>query len=231
MGDEEFSREVPGTGENSVLAATKRIAKELCNRLGYDVSRIPRVQNTKKDYSKELRQLGVEKAHYGSGVRLLSTDWVNIDLAPRPLDSNKVYVPANLASKQPFESNFFKFAFAEDFLEHLDQSESLIFLSEVFRCLQPGGVLRLSFPGLRGILRRHYLSSDYEGASVGQTQAYTIWGHKHYFSEESLETVATHIGFSKTDFVEYGKSAHEDLSNLDSRPDQRDLNIYAELTK
>ena len=48
-----------------------------------------------------------------------------------------------------------------------------------------------------------------------------MWRHKHFYCEEGLETVANHIGFSGTKFVDYGKSAHQDLWNLDLRPDQR----------
>ncbi len=219
-----------------MFGGTKSIAKKAINRLGYDVSRIGTggihgAQDMEKGYSKKLREMGVEKAHYGCGPNLFDGGWVNLDLRAGCSDNTKLYLPMNLVSKHPFPSDFFRFGFAEDFLEHLDQSESLIFLSEVFRCLQPGGVLRLSFPGLRGVLRRHYRSSDYEGAIMGQKEAYTNWGHKHFFCEEGLETVAKHIGFCEIAFVDYGISGYQDLCSLDTRPDQRDLNIYAELTK
>ena len=219
-----------------MFGGAKRIAKKTINWLGYDVTRIAAerisgAQGMEEVYSKKLRELRVEKVHYGCGPNLFDGGWVNLDLPPSCSDNTKLYLPINLVSKHPFPSECFRFGFAEDFLEHLDQSEALIFLSEVFRCLQRGGVLRLSFPGLRGVLRRHYRSSDYEGAIVGQKEAYTKWGHKHFFCEEGLAIVAKHIGFCKIEFVDYGKSGYQDLCNLDSRPDQRDLNIYAELTR
>ena len=74
-------------------------------------------------------------------------------------------------------------------------------------------------------------SSDYEGAIMGQKEAYTNWGHKHFYREEGLETVAKHIGFSEIAFVDCGISAYQDPCSLDTRPDQRDLNIYADRTK
>lgn len=185
----------------------------------------------RKEYSGILRNLGITKAHYGSGSHLLGDGWVNIDRKASYKDATKLYMSADLASNHPFPSDHFLFSFAEDFLEHLTQDESLIFLSEAFRCLQTGGVLRLSFPGLKGVLRKHYRSSDYEGASSGKEEAFTQWGHKHFYCEESLAVVARHLGFSDVKFVQYGISVHQELRNMDYRADQRDINIYAELTK
>lgn len=211
---------------------------------GYDVYRIDRFRITTlsagpdPDYEKHLEEnattlitCGLNKAHYGCGSSLFEDGWVNIDYNPHRGESAGNYIRTDLTSKHPLPSNHFCFSFAEDFLEHLTQDESLIFLSEAFRCLKAGGVLRLSFPGLRGVLQRHYLRSDYEGASVGREEAFTQWDHKHFYCEESLAIVARHIGFSDIQFVTYGTSAHGELRKLDSRADQQDLNIYVELTK
>ena len=224
------------------MQTIKKTFKAILNSLGYDISRMDKARKSRasdspdylslrEEYSSRLRKLGVTKAHYGSGNNLFGSGWVNIDRNPTCPDPTKLYMSADLVSKHPFPSNHFLFSFAEDFLEHLTQDESIIFLSEVFRCLQMGGVLRLSFPGLRGVLRRHYRSSDYDGASVGREEAFTRWAHKHFYCEESLSIVTRHIGFSDVKYVRYGISAHEELRNLDHRADQQDLNIYAELTK
>ena len=216
--------------------------RRVVNHLGYEIHRIAETSDSQatdaaahsrlcEEYSKKFQELGIDKAHYGCGPHLIGDGWVNIDLGTTCADPTKVYVAADLTSKHPFPLGFFRFSFAEDFLEHLEQSESMIFLSEAYRTLQPRGVFRLSFPGLRGVLRRHYRSSDFEGASTGQLEAYVMWKHKHFYCEESLSIVARHIGFSNVRFVEYGKSDYGELCGLDSRPDQIDLNVYAELTK
>lgn len=196
------------------------------------VAATPSYEELYEKHSTTLKQLKLEKIHYGSGPRLLGEGWLNVDLTQQFDDAaGKVFVAINLVAKHPFPTNYFKFGFAEDFIEHLDQVESLIFLSEVFRTLQPGGVLRLSFPSLGGVLRRHFRASDYEGAVVGQHEAYTAWEHKHFYAEDSLALVARHLGFSEVQFVPYGESKYPELCNLDSRPSQQDLNIYVELTK
>jgi predicted SAM-dependent methyltransferase len=154
-----------------------------------------------------------------------------VDRYPPSPSVTEVFIGMDLTGRHVFPSDFFQFAFAEDFLEHLDQAESLIFLAETFRTLRAGGVLRLSFPGLQGVLRRHYRSSDWQGCVAGRYEAFSKWEHKHFFCEESLALVARHLGFSTVRFLEYGTSDHDELRDLDYRSDQKDLNIYAELTK
>lgn len=178
-----------------------------------------------------FQTLKLDKVHYGCGSRFLENGWLNLDRSSVSTHPEGFYLAINLVSRHPFPSDYFKFAFAEDFIEHLDQAESLIFLSEAFRTLSKNGVLRLSFPELSGVLRHHYRSSDYEGAVIGREEAYTLWEHKHFYCKESLAIVAKHIGFSDVRCVEYGESHYEALCHLDSRPEQKGLNLYVELTK
>jgi len=224
------------------MQTIKDMLKSIMQKFGYDVYRIDRHRVVRitagpdylsllEEYSTKLLKFALTKAHYACGPLLFGNGWVNIDRQAACLDSTECYISVDLTAKHPFPSNHFCFSFAEDFLEHLTQEESLLFLSEAFRCLQSGGVLRLSFPGLKGVLQRHYLRSDYDGAALGREEAFTMWDHKHFYCEESLALVAKHIGFSDVAFVKYGESTHEELRKLDSRADQQDLNIYVELTK
>jgi predicted SAM-dependent methyltransferase len=217
----------------------KNAIKRGVERLGYELRYIkhdvdpngPLYRRQLTEYTTTLTRLGIRKVQYGSGDYLLGAGWVNVDRELSSPDSTKTYMSADLTSKHPFPSDHFEFAFAEDFLEHLTQEQSLIFLSEAQRVLRPGGVLRLSFPGLRGVLRKHYRSGGYEGAAVGRAEAYTPYDHQHFYCEEALTLVGKHLGFSQVAFVDYGESDHPDLKGLDHRESQRGLNIYAELTK
>jgi hypothetical protein len=178
-----------------------------------------------------------EKIHYACG-RNVMPGWLNVDGfdesfpygSPAPGSVDKIF-HMDLTKPHPFPSNSFHFGYAEDFLEHLDQSEAIIFLCECYRTLQPNGVLRLSFPGFEGVLRRHLRSSDYAGGSTCQGEAYTTWWHKHFFSAGELELLAGHIGFSRFRKAEYGSSDHAALRGLETRPDQIDLNLVCELVK
>lgn len=169
------------------------------------------------------------KINYACGSNLLK-GWINVDFFDLNNKNNKnFYKKVNLVEKHPFKSNSFQFGFCEDFLEHLDQEDSIIFLAEVFRTLKPGGIVRLSFPGLEGVLKRHYMNkNDYIS---GKFEAYAFWDHKHFFSKDELTTIAKHIGYSEINLVEYGKSTYKELRNLDTRKEQIGLNTYAELRK
>jgi predicted SAM-dependent methyltransferase len=169
-----------------------------------------------------------DKAHYGCGD-IFMDGWLNID-AVRPEPPPGIsYFRANLTERHPFPSECFSFGFSEDFLEHLTQSQSLIFLSEAYRTLKHGGVLRLSFPGLEGVLKKHYLDNSYETAKLATKEAYEMWGHHHFYSRETLALVAKHIGFRAVSFQSFGESNHQELRGIDTRTNT--ANTWAELMK
>lgn len=170
---------------------------------------------------------GYAKVNYGCGKNLIK-DWLNIDLGP---SSAKNYYSANLLNKHPLPDDSVSFGFSEDVLEHLSQAESIFFLSEIYRSLKNGGVMRLSFPGLEGVLNKHYSPCSEIRVRQGEFEAYSFWDHIHFYSKEELKLVAEHIGFGLIEFVEYGVSAHPELTGLDTRSTQIGLNIYVELTK
>ncbi|MCJ7785678.1 MAG: hypothetical protein MUP41_17230, partial [Desulfobacterales bacterium] len=162
-----------------------------------------------------------KKIHYGCGPILLK-GWLNVDLCPRK-NIDYISISCNLIGRHPFPDNWFEFGFAEDFIEHLSQEDSIIFLSEAYRTFKLGGVLRLSFPGLEGVLKRHYREHGYKGAIICKKEAFTTWRHLHFYSKEELSTVCKYLGFSVINFVEYSKSIYDPLKNLDTRKDQIDL--------
>lgn len=201
-------------------------------KLGYEVHKI---YSLSEEYIEEMKKtdlsvgLTEKKIHYGCGSIFMS-GWINTDMHTKT-DDVHVSVSFNAAGPHPFPDRFFEFGYAEDFLEHLSQVDSLIFLFEAFRILQDGGVLRLSFPGLEQVLKHHYTGGDFNTTYQAKIDAYTRFGHLHFYSQEELKTVAQYIGFSKVEFVEYGQSEHHDLCGLETRIGQRELNTIAELTK
>jgi len=167
------------------------------------------------------------KVHYGCGANIMP-DWFNLDLYA---SDEQDYFAINLLDKHPFANSQVSFAFSEDVLEHLTQADSIFFLSEIYRALKPGGVLRLSFPGLEGVLTQHYSPYSESRVRQGEFEAYSFWDHVHFYSKEELRLVAEHIGFKKIQFVEYGQSAYAELKELDTRAHQKALNTFAELIK
>lgn len=167
------------------------------------------------------------RINYGCGGNLID-GWLNVDLFPSDAPN---YRCINLLEKHPFADTVFRFAFSEDVLEHLNQAESIFFLSEIYRTLVDGGILRLSFPGLEGVLDRHYTPASETTIRRGEFEAYAFWDHIHFYSRDELTLVAKHVGFKQVTFVEYGKSDHPELASRDTRSTQIGLNTYAELVK
>lgn len=174
---------------------------------------------------------GILGANYGCGSKLVPG---LAEPGPRRADRGSAaapFVPVDLAGRHPFRASSFRRGYAEDFLEHLSQAQSIAFLSEAQRTLEPGGVLRLSFPGLEGVLRKHYRPGGFEAVAAGQWEAYEKWGHVHFYSREEIRLVATHVGFQAVDFRAFGESPDAALAVMDTRSDQGEVNTIVELTK
>lgn len=167
------------------------------------------------------------RVNYGCGGNIID-GWLNLDRFP---SEAKGYMCTDLLDTHPFEDGSVFFGFSEDVLEHLSQAESIFFLSEIYRSLAPGGVMRLSFPGLEGVLRKHYTPVNGRRIQEGEIEAYAFWDHIHFYSEDELLTVAKHLGFSVVKFFEFGDSDYPELKNMETRRHQIGLNTNAELTK
>jgi len=173
---------------------------------------------------------GLMRINYACG-RNFFPGWLNVDSYRQGNPQGAVFECIDLISRHPFPDASFEYGFAEDFLEHLSQEDSLVFLSECLRTLKPGGVLRLAFPGLEGVLAKHYPHGDWETVNVAKEEAYTRFEHLHFYSRDELSLVARHLGYSTVFFFEFCESTHEALRGIEQRAAQRTLNTYAELTK
>ena len=177
-----------------------------------------------------------DRIHYACGKTILP-GWLNVDKVNESFpygrvenDEAKQIFFMDLTQPHPFPDETFRYGYAEDFLEHLDQAESIIFLCEAYRTLKPGGVLRLSSPGLDRVLHRHLKSSDHAGGETCRQEAYVGWWHKHFYCFESIDLVGRHIGFQDVKQCEFQKSDHPGLAQ-DTRVEQEDLNLIVELTR
>ncbi len=185
-----------------------------------------------------------EKIQYACGLNVLD-DWLNVDFfddalmwnfnhlggVPRKVAENVCKL--NLLERHPFPDNHFSHAFCEDFLEHIDQKGAILFLSEVYRTLKPGGIFRVATPSLPGVMSNHFRNANYEKVLENHESAYTRWGHVHFFCHESLKIMAGYLGFRDYKIQEFRESEHEPLKNLETRAEQANykINLYAELSK
>ncbi len=145
-------------------------------RFGFEIKRIRKPGQVTYSRSAELRvayeRLGklacrvrVPKLHFGCGPRVLK-GWVNIDLAYEPFEKylqfyGEKYYPAEIRADRsefyaiditktglPLPDDSVDVIFHEDFMEHLNQRDQIVFLAETLRVLRPGGVHRVNTPNL-----------------------------------------------------------------------------------
>ena len=189
------------------------------------------IRKTKK--TKFINDHEFFKINYACGGRYLE-NWLNVDFHYKDafiIPDKIIYYAVDLTAKHPFPDNYFEFGFAEDFIEHLQQADSIVFLSECYRTFKTGGVLRLSFPGLEGVLQKHYKTMNYQTVIKAKEEAFTTWEHFHFYSQDELKTVAKHVGYREVNFVNYGLSNFPELKGLETRNKQIGLNTYVELVK
>lgn len=140
--------------------------------------------------------------------------WFNIDL--RPFDGVDAVRDATLpfADLAPLEA-----VYAEHFLEHLPLPGAFAFLRNAAEALAPGGVLRLSTPGLEWVSVTHFDAAGSERSVVEQTlgmnRAFHGWGHRFLWSRPFLARTLTAVGFETTTWFNYGESSTPELAGLE----------------
>jgi predicted SAM-dependent methyltransferase len=199
----------------AALAAVEEVAGDLRARRG-------------EWLAAHLRDLGVSeedrhlKLHVGSGEHHLA-GWVNIDVAPAPL-------PMNVKWGLPFAEGAADYAYLSHFLEHLFYpAEAFSVLSDLFRVLAPGGVLRVVVPDIEKCLRA-YVEED-EVFFQSRRETWTWWpkaatrlqdflayagagpspgrlfdAHKFGYDFETLAHLLRRVGFQTVERSEYMES-------------------------
>lgn len=209
----------------SCEAMLSRILKKTLRGFGLDLRRKPPAVN--HAYQGDVTG-GRTKIHYGCGTVLLD-GWLNVDLHVQTVPGKSLRL--NITERHPFPDGTFAYGFSEDFFEHLEQQDQLIFLTEAFRTLRAGGVLRLSCPCLDGVLKIHYSPGTLPVALKARYEAYEQHEHRHFPAKEELRLMGLHIGFREVHFRDFGESPYPELARLEVRENQRPVNLYAELVK
>ena len=170
------------------------------------------------------------KLHLGCGANIMD-GWLNSDLVLTDSVPQELWerIPSifimDATETFPFPDNKFEFIYCEDFLEHFDQKDGLSIFAECFRVLKPNGVWRLSTPNFDWILS-HLDFSTHESIDFGHWN----WGHKLIYSEKYALSCLEAVGFSVRK-CKYAESEHKVLKEIDSRADQKYLNLIMEATK
>ena len=150
--------------------------------------------------------------------------WINVDIERDP-EGRCVRLDATTA--WPFPAASAEAVNSEHFIEHVSADGARAYLSEAFRVLRPGGVIRTSTPDLSGIAEalgerdartlEIHRSHGYEAATHGELVNNYVYsfGHRRLYDEETLALLLREAGFVDPQRRAYGESRHEVLRGID----------------
>ena len=114
-----------------------------------------------------LKDNETKKLHIGCGTNILE-GWLNTDLKH---NDEVLYLDA--AAQFPFLSESFDFVYSEHLFEHLKVEQQLNMLSESYRILKEGGIMRIATPDLA------FLFKIYDKPTKMETSEYVDWAVKN----------------------------------------------------
>jgi len=217
--------------------------------LEVNIKRKEKLSNDVLKLEKEFSKNEKIKLHIGCGPRILK-GWINIDLNYEPCENylkyytDKYYGPEVRGNDSdfyamdvtktglPLPDNSVDVIFHEDFIEHLNQEQQIVFLAETRRVLKKNGIHRVNTPDLIISMRNYSdFSKGFEGVNNKEWQKH---GHLNVLSPSLLKEMALMVGYSDVLFNQRDKSISS-LIPLEYRPDPKSRsengNIFADLIK
>jgi len=169
---------------------------------------------------------GPHKLHLGCGYHHLD-GWINIDFIQSPA----VDVIWNLGNPIPLDEASCSHVFHEHVLEHFELQRGVDLLSECYRILQPGGVLRVSMPSLESVIaayqdgtwkdesrRSDHMPQVRTGAEY-MNVLFRHWGHQWIYDATELSRVLNEVGFTELNQCEINQSDHSAMTGIEHRVD------------
>ncbi|HEX7300706.1 MAG TPA: methyltransferase domain-containing protein [Solirubrobacteraceae bacterium] len=171
----------------------------------------------------ELRGRRDLQINVGSSSQHLD-GWLSVDILRDPEER---CLRMDATQPWPFDSGSAVAVASEHVIEHVNPAAVPAFLAEAHRVLQPGGVLRISTPDLRGI-NEAYVAADPDVLAAHRAHGYRArthadlvnnylhaWGHVHVYDFESLRLLLADAGFTDIREATFGHSEHELLRGID----------------
>ena len=171
-------------------------------------------------------------------------------------DNNVVYM--NLNKRWPYKNDSVDIVYASHLFEHLTLPSAELFLNESYRCLAPGGVVRIVVPDLYKICKRYI--SEYEQSDKADPTEFIMWAinmhregqygmksgwmkkfilewqgyphqHKFMYDEKSLTKKLKEKGFNEIRSLRYGVSDYiPQIADVEGSKESY-LSVYLEAKK
>jgi len=178
------------------------------------------------------------KLHFGSG-RDIKEGFINIDL------HHLADIFLDVRAKLNIPDNSIKYIYSSHFVEHLEHEELITHLSDCYRFLEPGGVLRIGFPDFPKVFRCYCADGkelfEFWGNTLSEkyglppdlicamdyinSSVYEFGQHKICLDMEKMKNLLTYSGFDPLS-----------INSLDFDPDidlieRREYTLFIEAVK
>lgn len=132
----------------------------------------------------------------------------------------------------PHPDSSVEIVYCSHMLEHLDKREARLFLTETYRVLVPGGIMRIAVPDLQKLLEYYMKTNDADlfmeksllaherPKPVLDKVKYAVVGHRHHlwmYDGNSLSRLLLEMGYQKPVILKAGQT---------TIPAPGDLNLY-----
>ena len=145
---------------------------------------------------------GINKVHLGPGQQKYLDGWINVDAN---LFTAKIDVWADLRNALPFRDQSVDAFYSHHVIEHLPDAMLPFHFGEMFRCLKPGGFIRVGGPH-GGNAMRKYVEGDLTWFGDYPDKRQTLGGrlanfilcrgeHLTILTPSYLEEIAGGVGF------------------------------------
>jgi SAM-dependent methyltransferase len=149
----------------------------------------------------------------------------------------------------PFEDGALEVVYADNVIEHITLEQGRAMLAEAYRCLQPGGVIRLVTPDLRKHVELYLSGAQSVDGTVGSFYRslglvvehpvdlvripIASFGHHvgYLYDFEALAAELSRAGFGQAAEYALGDSSHAALKDLDQRTDEGGAQMAVEATR
>jgi predicted SAM-dependent methyltransferase len=182
------------------------------------------------------------KVNFGSFINMFHYGWINTDvLNLQDFASRHKYkfLAINAQNPLPFQNETIDLAYSSHMFEHLTVAEGISFLSECYRCMKKGAVLRIAVPDADKLIK-YYQANQLnvfdeinDGCARNEFESGKLWsllfeGHKIAYDFAGLKTLGEKAGFvvEKKTFCNGNKQIIKET--IDMLPE---ISLFVEMTK
>jgi len=181
-----------------------------------------------------LAGVSSKNLHLGCGGNPIP-GWLNSDYLPK----NRDILHLDVTTRFPFENGSFDNVFSEHLIEHMPVADGRKMISECFRVLKDGGVLRTATPDLAFLCAlyqsdksalqqrflQHFIDVDLKDGNdppLACWDTFVInkyvraWGHSFIYDYKTLNYLLESEGFIEVATMSVGESPYAELRGLEN---------------